>query len=198
MGSSGLGVDKFTIEQAASIVGVSAQTIGELCDSGRLASWHVPGAKDKRISAAVLHCYLIDNDIPLTNFPPESIGWMDINAVRVLVVGGEDSRFKLRLAQTGGFKVAFASNCFEAGVLSHHCPPDVVLIKDDFQHAPEVLAGLKDLFKDFAPPIVLFGSGGSADLLGYRGRFGDDSDPIELKIIAGPKRRRCNNVEGAR
>jgi len=63
----------YTTGEAAKICRCSQQTIIRCFDKGEIQGYHVPGSRFRRIPRDNLYEYLIDNNLPIDNFPEEDI-----------------------------------------------------------------------------------------------------------------------------
>jgi len=115
--------DVFTTGEVAQICKVSQQTVIRCFDSGRLNGFKVPGSRFRRIPRESLILFMKTNGIPLDH--------LETGKKRVLVVDDDQAiveMFTELLERDGRFEVETASTGFDAGVVTEHFRPDVMLL----------------------------------------------------------------------
>jgi excisionase family DNA binding protein len=115
--------DVFTTGEVAQICKVSQQTVIRCFDSGRLKGFKVPGSRFRRIPRESLILFMKDNGIPLDH--------LESGKKRILVVDDDQAiveMFTELLERDGRFDVETASTGFDAGVITEHFKPDVMLL----------------------------------------------------------------------
>lgn len=115
--------DVFTTGEVAQICKVSQQTVIRCFDSGRLKGFKVPGSRFRRIPREQLILFMKANGIPLDH--------LESGKKRILVVDDDQAiveMFTELLERDGRFEVETASTGFDAGVVTEHFKPDVMLL----------------------------------------------------------------------
>ncbi len=113
----------FTTGEAAELCKVSQQTIIRCFDSGRLNGFRVPGSRFRRIPRDELIRFMRVNDIPT-----DALGSM---TTTILVVDDDPDILEVfhdALAADGRFEVITASNGYEAGILTEHHKPALLIL----------------------------------------------------------------------
>ena len=113
----------YTTGEVAKICKISQQTVIRCFDSGRLKGFRVPGSRFRRIPRERLVEFMKQNEIPLNQ--------LDSGKKRVLVVDDDPAiidMFVELLEHDGRFEVQTASTGYEAGILTHQCRPDVLIL----------------------------------------------------------------------
>lgn len=55
----------FSTGNIASLLTISARTVQNLCDSGKIRSWQIPGGNDRRVYGEDVEQFMRDNNIPV-------------------------------------------------------------------------------------------------------------------------------------
>jgi len=113
----------FTTGDAASICGLSLQTIIRCFDSGRLKGFRVPGSRFRRIPREDLIAFMRENNILLENL---------LAAPRKILIVDDDLQLSDMLsdylAAVGKYEIKQAATGFDAGVITQKFLPDVILL----------------------------------------------------------------------
>jgi excisionase family DNA binding protein len=127
----------FTTGEAAEVCKVSQQTIIRCFDAGRLGGFRVPGSKFRRIPRMDLIKFMKGNNIPMENLARyegstvSAIAQDDGLTKRVLVVDDDAAileMFKDLFSRDDRFSVKFASNGYEAGMLTESFRPHLLVL----------------------------------------------------------------------
>ena len=113
----------FTTGEAATLCGVSQQTIIRCFDTEKLKGFRVPGSRFRRIPRADLIVFMNTNGIP-TDALVES-------KRRILVVDDDETILKLVteiLSSNESIEVTTATNGYDAGILTERLRPDLLLL----------------------------------------------------------------------
>ncbi len=113
----------FTTGEVAAICKISQQTVIRCFDGGRLKGFRVPGSRFRRIPRERLIEFMKQNRIPLDQ--------LDSGKTRVLVVDDDPAildMFVELLEHDGRFEVRTATTGYDAGILTHECRPDVLIL----------------------------------------------------------------------
>lgn len=115
--------DVFTTGEVARICKVSQQTVIRCFDRGELKGFKVPASRFRRIPRDELISFMKANRIPFDH--------LESGKKRVLVVDDDQAiveMFTELLERDGRFEVETASTGFDAGVVTEHFKPDVMLL----------------------------------------------------------------------
>jgi excisionase family DNA binding protein len=115
--------DVLTTGQVARICNVAPRTVSKWFDSGQLRGYRIPGSKDRRIPKQQLMRFMKAYGIPLDN--------LETDQVRLLIVDDQADLTELlrdTLSVEQGYEVQVADNAFEAGALTEHFRPNVLLV----------------------------------------------------------------------
>ena len=113
----------FTTGEAATLCGVSQQTIIRCFDKGKIDGFRVPGSRFRRIPRAGLLRFMKLNDI--------SCAPLGRSKIRTLVVDDDEQILALLtelLESDGRFEVETADNGYDAGILTERIMPDLILL----------------------------------------------------------------------
>jgi len=114
----------FTTGQVAKICKVAPRTVSKWFDSGRLKGYRIPGSQDRRIPREYLIKFLKEHGMPLGDLEDEAMG-------KVLIVTQDQvlvENLKRELPLEKSFKVAAASNGFDAGIQAESFHPDCIIV----------------------------------------------------------------------
>ena len=112
----------FTTGDVAKHAGVAPRTVSMWCDTGRLASYRIPGGKDRRIPREGYISFLKENGMP-------TYGLHD--GCRVLLIGTGDmlaARLGELLPADEGFAFGRAESAFESGLQLREFAPEAVVL----------------------------------------------------------------------
>ncbi len=113
----------YTTGQAASLCGLSQQTVIRCFDSGKLKGFRVPGSRFRRIPREALLEFMKANNIPTDSIEGDKI--------RVLVVDDDPEIVTLFvdvLQNDGRFEIATAQTGYDAGLCTQQFHPNVIIL----------------------------------------------------------------------